>query len=38
MKWVANLVEVNVYLDLVSQPLLSKYQQEIDAYKLLIYL
>ena len=37
MKWVANL-GVNVYLDLVSRPLLSEYRQEIDAYRLLIYL
>ena len=29
---------VNVYLELVSRPLLSKYRQEMDADKLLIYL
>ena len=29
---------VNVYLDLVSRPLLSKNRQEMDADKLLIYL
>ena len=29
---------VNMYLELVSRPLLSKYRQEMDADKLLIYL